>query len=279
MGAGGKWPRLGILLPYGTAADVATITSFAKAAERAGADGVWTYDMIGRATAHAEPLTALAACAAVTERVELGTSVLQLPLRNRAQVLQQVLTVQAISGDRLTLGVGAGSTPADFEVVGTLPFEDRFRRLGPALDELVSDLGAREVPSRLLPGWEVLSSPSVLIGSWAGGRWIERAATHHDGWIASAAKTDRQTIEEGVQRFRSLGGGRAIVTNVALEVRDRASSLADDRPFDLRGPLEELDARLRWLHAAGYDDAIVTAGADLDGLRRLIQYRSTQLPK
>ena len=61
-----------------------------------------------------DPLLALTAAAAVTTRVELGTGILQLPLYHPADVVLKVLTLLQIAGDRLLLGVGAGSTQADY---------------------------------------------------------------------------------------------------------------------------------------------------------------------
>jgi alkanesulfonate monooxygenase SsuD/methylene tetrahydromethanopterin reductase-like flavin-dependent oxidoreductase (luciferase family) len=56
-----------------------------------------------------EPLIALAGAAAVTERIGLCTSVLLGPLReNAAELAKQALSVHALSGGRLTLGIGLG---------------------------------------------------------------------------------------------------------------------------------------------------------------------------
>src|SRR6266513_2778349 len=56
-----------------------------------------------------EPLTALAACAALTERVRLATMVVIGPLRRTAVLAEQAATVDAISGGRLVLGLGLGA--------------------------------------------------------------------------------------------------------------------------------------------------------------------------
>ncbi|TMA84288.1 MAG: LLM class flavin-dependent oxidoreductase, partial [Deltaproteobacteria bacterium] len=80
----------------------------------------------------ADPLTALAVAATVTRRIELGTGVLQVPLRNPVELAQRVLTTHLVSGKRLRLGVGAGSTAADFAALG-LDFTARFSRLSASL--------------------------------------------------------------------------------------------------------------------------------------------------
>src|SRR5664279_5713782 len=66
-----------------------------------------------------EPLTALAAAAAVTERIGLVTAVVLGPLRANAAVLaKQALSLHALSGGRLTLGIGLGGRDDDYELAG-----------------------------------------------------------------------------------------------------------------------------------------------------------------
>ena len=66
-----------------------------------------------------EPLIALAAAAAVTERIGLSTSVLLGPLRENAVALaKQALSIHALSGGRMTLGIGLGGRDDDYEISG-----------------------------------------------------------------------------------------------------------------------------------------------------------------
>ena len=103
--------RFGIILPSGGRSGRALeAQSLADAAR-----SVWAFDAIGRGFLLADPLTALSVAATVTRHVELGTGVLQVPLRNPVELAQRVLTTHLVSGGRLRLGVGAGSTTADFE--------------------------------------------------------------------------------------------------------------------------------------------------------------------
>src|SRR5688572_30554966 len=66
-----------------------------------------------------DPLVTLAAAAAVTERVRLATTILQLPNRNEVLVAKQAAVIDRLSGGRLDLGVGAGAREADFKVFGS----------------------------------------------------------------------------------------------------------------------------------------------------------------
>jgi alkanesulfonate monooxygenase SsuD/methylene tetrahydromethanopterin reductase-like flavin-dependent oxidoreductase (luciferase family) len=102
------------------------IVNFAHRVEAAGFPGIWTGDSLGRGRATLDSLQLLTALAAVTQRVELGISVLQLPLRNPVELAHRVQSVQAMSNNRLILGVGSGSTRDDFELLG-YDYDHRFR--------------------------------------------------------------------------------------------------------------------------------------------------------
>src|SRR5437899_7756161 len=114
--------RFGIALPAGgrhaPAPTPPTLADAARAIEAAGFESAWAFDSIGRGFLLADPLTALAVAATVTRRIELGTGVLQVPLRNPVELAQRVLTTHPVSGKRLRLGGRAGSTAAGFAARG-----------------------------------------------------------------------------------------------------------------------------------------------------------------
>src|ERR1700759_2530059 len=108
---------------------------YARRIEAGGFPGIWVGDSLGRGRATLDPLIELAVFAAVTERVELGISVLQLPLRHPIELAHRVQSVQALSGNRLRLGVGSGSTRADFELLGA-DFDHRFGAMKRSLETM-----------------------------------------------------------------------------------------------------------------------------------------------
>ena len=63
-------------------------------------------------------LIAMAAAAAVTEKVRLMTTVLIAPLRSAAVIAKQAASIDSISGGRFVLGLGVGSRPDDFAASG-----------------------------------------------------------------------------------------------------------------------------------------------------------------
>jgi probable F420-dependent oxidoreductase len=104
--------------------------------EELGYDSVWTSEHIFFYFPTFDALTTLAAAAALTSRIRLGTAVLLLPLRPAALAAKEITTVDVISGGRLTLGVGVGGEyPKEFEAVG-VPVRQRGARADEAIQVL-----------------------------------------------------------------------------------------------------------------------------------------------
>lgn len=205
-----------------------------------------------------EPLIALSAAASVTRRVEVGTCILQLPLRRPVELAHRVLTAQLVCGNRLTLGVGAGSTRDDYDAVG-VDYEDRFHAFAEALATMRALWTGKIVDQADLTPWPATrGGPPVLIGSWAGSTWIQRAATEYEGWIASAAKTTWRTLEESMARFRAAGGRRAVVTNLLIDLSgpDTDAENPDDPVSLVCSPPIARD-RIARLRDIGFDDIIL----------------------
>ena len=88
-------------------------------ARRADARGFSTLGVIDRIVySNLEPLIALAAAAAVTERIRLTTSILLGPTRGAALLAKQAASVNLLSDGRLTLGLAPGGRADDYEAVG-----------------------------------------------------------------------------------------------------------------------------------------------------------------
>jgi alkanesulfonate monooxygenase SsuD/methylene tetrahydromethanopterin reductase-like flavin-dependent oxidoreductase (luciferase family) len=253
--------RFGIALPGGGGVPLASsgLADAARNIEGAGFASAWTFDAIGRGWLLPDPLTALAIAGTVTREIELGTGILQVPLRNPVELAQRVLTTHLVSGGRLRLGVGSGSTAGDFAALG-LDFASRFR----VLDESLTIMrrlwaGDRVGDASLTPVWPAAAGgPPILIGSWAGSRWIVRAAKEFDGWVGSGARSTWGLLRQGIARFRELGGKRAVVTNVVVDLEQTTPSAAGpDDPFDLKCPRDVARDRLHHLVQLGFDDVVL----------------------
>src|SRR4051812_49826209 len=109
------------------------VLEWARRAEARGFSSLGTIDRI--VYANYDPLIALAAAAAVTERIKLATTILIAPLRiSGATLAKQAASVDALSGGRLVLGVAVGGREDDFEVAGA-----DFSSRGKALDGMLAE--------------------------------------------------------------------------------------------------------------------------------------------
>src|SRR5260370_37830079 len=128
------------------------LADFARQVEVRGFPGMWIGDSMGRGRPTLDSLQVLTALAAVTQRVELGISVLQLPLRNPVELAHRVQSMQVMSNNRLILGVGSGSTRDDFELLG-YDYDHRFRTFKNDLDIMNRISNSQPVNGRTLSTW------------------------------------------------------------------------------------------------------------------------------
>lgn len=106
------------------------------AVEQLPIDSVWQGGHVLPPSATGEPITRLALLTAWTERVRVGTAVLVLPLYNPVVVAKQLVDLDARSGGRVTVGVGAGGEfVKEFEAVG-VPLNERGSRTNEGIEVL-----------------------------------------------------------------------------------------------------------------------------------------------
>jgi alkanesulfonate monooxygenase SsuD/methylene tetrahydromethanopterin reductase-like flavin-dependent oxidoreductase (luciferase family) len=210
--------------PLGEYADPRRIVELAVAAERAGWDGLSTWDVlaVGMGAPAADPFLALAAVASATERLRLIASVIILPRRRPQLVAQAAATLDAMSGGRFTLGIGAGGDPEDFTAFDeTFEAAPRVARLDEDAARLDRWLRADGSP-RLGPG--PVQEPRMPI--WVGGArpGALRRAARYEGWIAVATAEDYQTMRVSPDD---------LATRVATIRGERAAAGRGGEPFDV----------------------------------------------
>ena len=115
-------PTRGLLLNKSKPTNAGLILKLAKTVEEADLDSVWVGDSLF-AKPRLEPFSTLAAIAAVTEKVRLGTAVLLMALRNPVLLAQTMATIDLISEGRLVIAAGTGGAfnrqqQAEWEVAG-----------------------------------------------------------------------------------------------------------------------------------------------------------------
>lgn len=235
--------RLGAALPFvGFAGAPIQSDHFARGAtllEGLGFASLWCFDAVGRGFMLPDPLMGLAIAASVTERVELGTAILQLPIRNTAELAHRIFTLNLVASGRLLLGVGPGSTEDDFDAFGA-DYKGRMTRFAEQFLALRESLATGRCGAADLHPWPAARArPPILVGAWRGA-WVERAAAEADGWIASALYNDDATLANAIARYRDGGGTRAVVSSIQV-----ANEIA---------PTLE---RLSRFAELGFDDAVV----------------------
>ena len=160
------------------------VIGWAERADAAGFSSLGTIDRI--VYGNYDPLVALAAAAAVTERARLLTSVMLLPIRQSAAlVAKQAASIQALSNGRLVLGVGVGGRPDDFEASG-VSMDARGTRFAKMLDEMKRVWAGEERGYAGAIGPDVSADPPSLILGGSVDATFRRAAKFADGWIMGA---------------------------------------------------------------------------------------------
>ncbi len=159
-----------------------TLVEWAERAEQAGFSSLGT---IGRLVyPNYDDLIALAAAAAVTERIRLATSILIAPLHaNAALLAKQAASLDRLSGGRLVLAVGLGARDDDYAASG-LPTAGRGHRLDEQLEEMKRIWSGEErgYAGAIGPAPAREGGPQLIVGGHAEAAF-RRAARFGDGWI------------------------------------------------------------------------------------------------
>jgi alkanesulfonate monooxygenase SsuD/methylene tetrahydromethanopterin reductase-like flavin-dependent oxidoreductase (luciferase family) len=183
-----------------------TLVEWARRAEEAGFSTLGT---IGRLVyPNYDDLIALAAAAAVTERIRLTTSVLIAPLHaNSALLAKQAASLDRLSGGRLVLGLGLGGRDDDFAASG-LPTTGRGRRLDEQLEELkrVWSGDERGYAGAIGPTPAREGGPELIVGGQVEAAF-RRAARFGTGWIMGGGTTEMfsQMAAEVDQAWQAAG--------------------------------------------------------------------------
>lgn len=214
-----------------------TLTACAKAAESAGIDSLWVNDHIaipaeeseGSEGRYIDPLTTLAYLAGITERIGLGTAVLIVPYRPALATAKWIASIQELSAERLTLGVGVGWMPAEFKATGV----ERSRR-GAITDETLEifhhcfaadevEVNEQRFLFRPRP-----ARPPILVGGKPP-HAFERIAKFAEGWLPTSG--DPVELGPAIAQLTTVmaAAGKSapqVVPLMALQLDDPARAAA-----------------------------------------------------
>lgn len=204
---------------------------------------------INPATPLVDPLMVLAQIAALTSRIRLGTNIYILPLRHPLCTARMAMTVDLLSGGRLSFGVGAGWLAEEFEAVG-IDFATRGARLRECV-RAVRTLWSESEPEfhgrfhsfgplKFEPKPVQKPGPPILFGGETEAA-LRRAAALGDGWY-------------GVGHTPESAAAQVVKLRGYLEEAERAGA-----PFEVTLSPKAVPARedLRRFADAGVDRVVV----------------------
>ncbi|MFF3908136.1 LLM class flavin-dependent oxidoreductase [Streptomyces sp. NPDC001848] len=247
-------------------------------AEQLGFHTAFTYDHLSWRSFRDGPwfgaVPTLTAAAAVTGRLRLGTLVTSPNFRHPVTLAKELISLDDVSGGRITLGIGAGGTGFDATALGQEPWTpreraDRFGEFVPLLDRLLTEdsvthqgtyYSAHE--ARNIPG--CVQRPRLPFAIAATGpRGLRLAAHHGQAWVTTG---DPKLYETGTPQ-QSLGALRAqseklaeACAAVGRDVAELDKVLLTGFTPDRNRPLQSLDAFVDFAgrHAElGFTDIVI----------------------
>ena len=267
-------PKLGVTLPQFTD-DRERLLEGASRAEALGFDSVWVFDHLWPLGAKHRPIleawSALAAVAAVTDRIGIGTLVTRSSIRHPALLAKMAATVACIAPGRLTIAVGSGDrlSRAENEAFGLayLSGPRRSSQLESVVRVLAGCPGdgafSRDEFGAVagLPGTACTQAPKVWVGGWSDHK-IDLAAKVAAGWNGWGGSPQR--LERAAAALRSRSNGRQVEISwgaqALLGPNDRAAGAKlgarDARHFVIGGP-ETTARRLTDMAIAGAEHLII----------------------
>jgi alkanesulfonate monooxygenase SsuD/methylene tetrahydromethanopterin reductase-like flavin-dependent oxidoreductase (luciferase family) len=196
--------RYGLLVAnVGSYSDPRHVARVAEAAEGAGWEAFLLWDHLGFVWGPpaSDPWVSLAAAAAATTRIQLGTGVTPVPRRRPHVLAHAVATLDLLSGGRVVFGAGLGGVPAEFDAFG----EDsssavRWEQLEEGLDvlrrlwsgERVDHRGSRYTVDGVTLAPPPLRRPPIWIGG--NSSRARSLAVHYDGWFADSSRADSMSL-------------------------------------------------------------------------------------
>jgi alkanesulfonate monooxygenase SsuD/methylene tetrahydromethanopterin reductase-like flavin-dependent oxidoreductase (luciferase family) len=278
--------KIGLMLPL-FSGDTDRVLSFGHRAEELGFDGLFAFDHLFPPGAppdrpSIEAFSTLGAVAAVTREPRIGTLVTRASLRSAGLLAKLAATLDAASGGRMILGIGAGDRGNAREHVTfglpVLETEERRVQLAETVDALHAlfrgepwNGGAHvpAVPGPILPP-PTGSGPPIWLGG-ASDVAVRLAAEHADAWNGWGLDTERFARKTAMLREAASGSGRAVEATwggivVVGRDEDEADELMRDRerkglPTNVwSGTASSLRAWLDGLEAAGATWAVLGPG-------------------
>jgi alkanesulfonate monooxygenase SsuD/methylene tetrahydromethanopterin reductase-like flavin-dependent oxidoreductase (luciferase family) len=188
------------------------LATYTKTAAQLGFDALSVNDHMVFSVPWLDGPTALAAVLEHSANMTLATTVVLVTVRGPVPVAKTLGALDRLSGGRLVVAVGPGSSAQDHAAVG-LDFDDRW----PRFDEAIGALRALWRPDgapfvgrfystegvALEPRPAQRNGPPIWVGSWGSAAGLRRVSRLADGWLASAYNTTPDLFHEAWQTLRA----------------------------------------------------------------------------
>jgi len=206
--------EFGVHLPLlafrGQAFSLSRLVDYAETAEQLGFTVLCANDHLTFSRPWLDSLTALVSILTKTRRMALMTTVALPVVRGPVPLAKSLAALDVLSGGRLIAGVGPGSLPQDYALVG-LAFEERWKRFEEAI-QLLRSLLQRNAPPFTSQFYAPPATPldpfpaqepgvPIWIGSWGSDAGLRRIARLGDGWLASAYHVTPTSFAEALARL------------------------------------------------------------------------------
>jgi len=249
-------------------------------AESLGFDSAWVSEHHGSSDGYLPSLLPmLAAFAAVTERIELGTGIVLTPLHDPLRLAEDAAVVDQLSDGRLILGLGLGWREEEFRMFGA-SMRERARRTTDTIEVLRRAWSGRRFSFegrtmrfdrvRVTPAPARAGGPRIFLGGYDD-RGVRRAGRVADGYITDATEADNLQHALSVLDEGARSAGRDPRT-LAIVLTQNAFPSRDGDPWDMlrSGLTQQSGAYAAWEkgHDTPEHDALVPTLPEEDDVRR-----------
>ncbi|MDR3098111.1 MAG: LLM class oxidoreductase [Paraburkholderia sp.] len=234
--------------------DLAHHAQLAKLADTLGFRALWVRDVplydpsFGDAAQVFEAFSYLGYLAGITRDILLGTAAVVLPLREPLLTLKSAASIQALSGERLLLGVASGDRPVEYPLFGR-DYESRGANFREQIALLKS--GAQ---GYLPPGIEVLPqtrAPLPLFVAGLAQQQPEWLGQHMDGCLAYPGTPADHARR--VAAWRAVAGAKPYVSFIHLDLAEDPDEPLQRHRFGASGGRNALIGELEAMRQAGVD--------------------------
>jgi probable F420-dependent oxidoreductase len=283
--------KIGMFLPHvGEQATRDNIVYIAMEAEKGGIDSVWVLDRLlwplNPQTPYVasadgslpveyqnvlDPLTTLTYVAGITERISLGTSIIDMFFQNPVVLGKRFATLDVLSGGRVIAGLGLGWSKDEYEVSG-IPYKERGSRADEYLqvlkkiwtEDVVEFRGQfYNIPaSKIGPKPLQKSHPPILLGGFSS-KIFSRIVNYTQGWIGAAGFGPLNQLEQEIIALREVARkhdkdpSKVGVYLISYPTILESSTASNEPRTPMTGTIEQIGSDIEQLSTIGTDHLIL----------------------